>query len=284
MLFLNVFCNERLKIACLGNRNHHSKIILIIHQASPMESKKTKRIIEGFEADFESISNDFVTDSPELRLEKFFEVWRSKKIDKIFANRFDPRELLESISELNKRLVSILNGKEGQNSETRTVALYFLLCLYVKQPERFRQKIRLTIGDSLQLQNLCQGEKQLRCHSDAQFAWNHLRRLRAIDFVEARLMYGPSMLSHRGSNLSANPDLLSTADDVHRESLDFIDNKIEPALVELQSLNYNYERVKELLELDQTIDATVEFESNGSVTELLDKAKTLVDEYKSDSI
>lgn len=245
-----------------------------------MEHKRPKKIIEGFETDFDEINRGFNSYDTDQKLEHFLTFWKEKKIDLLFANRFDPRELLDSICELNRRLVSILVGDQDHDNQARLTALYFILCLYVKQPERFSQKIRLTINDVVKIQRFCEQETQSRSHSDALFAWTHLRQLEAIDFVEERLIYGPSMLSKRGFESADGTESLPTINDAYRESLRFIEERLDPAMAELQSINSNYEKVRELLDLNGVSDATVELESKGNVGELLREATDLIDEYK----
>lgn len=250
-----------------------------------MESNRPKKIIEGFENDFTQITSEFSRQSPSLRLDDFFRLWSEMRMDLIFANRYDPRELLESILELNKRLVSIVTNYLAQDLESRTVSLYFLLCLFEKQPKRLRQRIRLTPDDAVSIQGTCQQVKQLKFHSDASFAWYHLRKARAIDFVEERLIYGPSMLTHRGAREveESHPNQIDPVIESRRDSIKFIENKIEPTIAEFESVYTNYEKIKDMLKLNDINDTTVEFESQGDIRGFLDQAKTLIEDYKAET-
>lgn len=242
---------------------------------------RCKNILEGFQEDFETIKNEFVASSKNLRLEDFFSYWRNARMDCLFANRFDPRELLESIKEMNKKLVAVVTD-DTLNLQTRLVALYFLFCVAAKQPNRFRRKIRLTCHDAIELQKLCIEVKQQNSHEDAKFCWQNLRIRDAIDFVEERVAYGPSML--RSRRYQVDEEETSSMEPITAEQKntgDFIENKLEPAIKDLDSLSAQYRQIKDILRLSEVSGATVDLiDSETSFTGYLDQAKDLLRDYK----
>lgn len=249
-----------------------------------METSKPKQIIEGFDEDFGHIVERLTRSSPSVRLNDFFKYWTDNHLDCLFANRFDPRELLEAVTEMNKRLVDALIDS-SKAVEHRLIALYFILCLYLKQPERYRRKIRLTCDDVTDIQALCAMVEQAKGHKDANFSWHKLRQTDSIDFVEERQIYGPSMLIGRGvpsDNQTIVPRPSDPLTNFRNNSVAFIEDKVEPAINELVSVCKHYERVKEELGLSNVSDATVDIESTGSVADHLQQAHDLVQEFKSD--
>lgn len=244
-----------------------------------MDEKAPKNIIQGFGKDFEEISEDFKLLSPDLNLKEFFTYWTDKSLDCIFANRFDPRELLESISEINRFLVKVIVDSSDQDDSKKLVALFFMLCLSVKQPVRLRRKIRFNCDDIILVEKLCNGNHQ------ATFAWNELKSMQAVDFVEDRTIYGPSMLNNRGSKrgLEEETTNLDLMDQERRDGLKFLENKIEPILKDLDSMCEPYEQMKSSLKLDEYSDSTVELISNGSMREFINEAKQILYEFKSGS-
>lgn len=246
----------------------------------------SKHIIEGFNEDLNLIRNEYSHQSGDLRLQEFLNYWRSSHMDCLFANRFDPRELLETITELNKRLVPILANKSNDLT-SRVVALYLLLCLFVKQPERMRRKIRLTCEDALSVTQLCELVQHEYSHDDTKFAWKQLRQLEAIDFVEERIIFGPSLLLQRHSRANtsgADSEEFHTLADPLQEALAdtrcFIEQKISPAMSELDRMCSSYDQLREMLKLSEFCDATVEIQSNGTPRDQVERAKSLLSEYK----
>lgn len=238
-----------------------------------------KGIIEGFSDDFETIKNEFSQSSPDLRLQDFFTFWRSSHLDCLFANRFDPRELLESIVAINEELVALITD-QFKDSITRIIALYMLLCISAKQPSRFRRKIRLTCYDAIRIQDLCNESKLARAHNDVEFCWYKLRKMEAIDFVEERQVYGPSMLKNRkrrtgNDSLSKNQNELA-----HRDTSEFLNSRLEPAFDELDVITDRYSQLRDTLELDTVQGATDGLESGTSVRDLLYHAKSLLRDFK----
>lgn len=262
---------------------------LILHQISPspfvcitflvMDVKIPKNIIQGFGRDFEEISEDFKVLSPDLNLKEFFTYWTDKSLDCIFANRFDPRELLESISEINRFLVEVIVDSSDQDDSKKLVALFFILCLCVKQPVRLRRKIRCNCDDIISLGKLCTRNHQ------AMFAWNELKSMQVVDVVEDRTIYGPSMLNNRGSKrgLERETTNLDSMAEEKQDGLNFLENKIEPILKDIDSMCGPYEQMKLSLKLDEYADSTVELVSNGSMSEFIDEAKQILYEFKSES-
>lgn len=249
-----------------------------------MDSNQTKGIIEGFENDFNEIVEEFSKNASDLKLTEFFEYWTEKSIDCIFANRFDPRELVEAISEMNNLLVHILTDSSNESKASHIVALYFLLCLFVKQPKRFQSKIRLTCDDIIRVESLTCEAQESYPNSDISFVWNKLKSIKAIDIVEERVIYGPSMLTCRG--VKYVPDSISLQQQQskakdHKDSTIFLENEIEPSLLRIESIYTPYEQIKKSLNLDDYHDPTVEIVTNGTIGELLDQVKKSLDNFKS---
>ena len=203
-------------------------------------------------------------------------------MDCLLANRFDPRELLEAISEMNRHLVQILVDSSNQCPAHRVIVLYFLLCLYEKQPRRLARKIRLTCEDALSLDDLCNEMRASKGHEDSHFAWQRLKKDGAIEFVEERLVYGPSMLRNRNqavyASITSQPDPIKS---FKQESISLIDNIIEPSLEELSSLCSNYESLTHVLDGNEQRDVALELEERKPLPEFLDRAKLILEQYKS---
>lgn len=248
-----------------------------------MDSRVTKEIVEGFENDFFDIVENFTQKSPDLKLVSFLDYWNVNNIDCLFANRYDPRELLEAISDMNTLLVQTLTDPSNQRDEVRITALYFLLCLHVKQPCRLRRKIRLTCGDLIFIQNLTQNMSPQVPISDVMFVWKRLKEMQAIDYVETRIIYGPSLLTNKGAKRDLESDIFQQSEIIEeqREAREFIQNKIEPELVEMETLYAHYEQIKESLRIDSYQNpANVDMGKNGSLKEFIDKAKAVVEQIK----
>lgn len=244
------------------------------------DTYKQRYIIDGFSEDFQQIKEEFPSCSKDLRLEDFFVYWRKSYMDCIFANRFDPRELLESIDEINRKLVSVITN-DLMNCEAKLVALYILICLSAKQPHRLRRQIRLTCDDALKVQRLSDEVAQSRGHDDARFCWFHLRNTDAIDFVQEKLIFGPSMLTrrshHQDEEAASSNDPIPNA---QNDTKEFLEDKFEPVMRDLEQLCDQYKQIKDILELDDAHDATVELDSKGSSTDYVEQAKSLLRDYK----
>lgn len=235
-----------------------------------MDTNHTKGIIEGFEEDFPNIVDKFSKTCPELGISNFMKFW-SNELDCIFANRFDPRELLEAIQALNDYLIDLITNKDVEH-HTKTIALYFILCMYVKQPERLRRKIRVDHVGIMSLNRLSSSATCQNLASDIKFVWKMLRRLKAIDFVEERCIYGPSML--RGARKNSQRTESQRVDD---DTTEFIDTKLEPELMEILNLSTPYAEMKSSLQLDNVIDAP----RSENIKSLLDQANALLFQFKS---
>lgn len=256
-----------------------------------MESTRSKGLIEGFDADFKSIVNEFKDSSLDLKLQDFLKVWDAKRLDLLFANRFDPRELIESIREINHYLVDKLIDTNSQDDLSRKVALYFLLCQFVKQPESLRRKIRMRCEDALYLETKCTNDWQQ--DDDIGFAWRYLRFVDAIDFVEERVFYGPSMLTSRKWRKVAEQEKskLNLGEEEKRDTYEFLESKIEPDLQEIESYLSQYDYLKSQLNIESDTISKIESEAMGSVEveaptssgssvkECLTQARDLLSEY-----
>lgn len=250
-----------------------------------MEPLKTKNIIDGFGEDLKLVVSLYGSEAysnctsshKECRLKDFFRFWNENHMDCIFANRFDPRELLEAITEMNKTLVAIFSDAR-QHELNKIVAIYFLLCLYVKQPVRLRRTVRLTCDQIIQLQKLPQDLSCAGFEADVKFVLDYLKSSGAIDIVEESVIYGPSMLINRGVRKANDLQDCEAALSSSREHdfTNFIHSRIDPLISELDSANVPYKETKNLLKLDEHRDPTLEFESNESIDDLLNQAKALL--------
>lgn len=225
------------------------------------QNSTTKNIIEGFEDDLSSIVDDFAREHPDLKLIKFFEFWDIKHMDCIFANRFDPRELLESISQMNQVLVDELI--QYKSDRRWLVSFYILFCLNVKQHDRLRTKIRITLEDAIRIEN-----DFIPLHKDAKFAWNYLKSTRAIDFVEDKPMYGPGILRKSGFKTMFNPAELINLKQDHKT---FIENRLDPTLRDIDGIIEPYLELRNNLKLGHSSD-------NRLIQDLFNEAKTLLSE------
>lgn len=243
-----------------------------------MDIHHPKTIIEGFRDDFDHIVEDFPRTSPTLELKDFFQYWSNNHLDCIFANRFDPRELYEAITEMNQVLVQIVTDSHTQTDNSRVIGLYFLLCLYVKQPTRLRRKIRLTCQDSILIQHFSDKLPDLK---GLNFVWKQLRAQQAIVFVEERVIYGPSLLVTKGARKLSNLNSSNHSTSYSKErTVEFLTSRIEPVIGDLECTNASYERIKDALKLDDYQDPTVEIQTNGTVQEFLEHAKALIHGFK----
>lgn len=249
--------------------------------AIDMASNKndTKGIIDGFDEDFIEIIDRFRSKA-DSGIADFFDIWDELSLDYIFANRYDPRELIDAISEINKRLVLTLVGLKTQDPHHRIVAIYFLLCLYAKQPSNMKQKIRMTCDDATSVQEFCSQTCGPQLGKDVRFAWRYMLENGAIDLVEQRAILGPSMLSFKGLKKDQLNDANTTEKLLgdRQESLDFIENKLEPHLEQLENLSANYAYIKSALAIDKAPGLS---SSDKNITEIVTDAKSTVDGYKS---
>lgn len=157
-----------------------------------MELVKPKGLIDGFDEDLLRISQEFAEISTNLQLLDFFKYWKDNILDLIFVNRYDPRELLEAIAEMNKLLVSKLDSEIGNNQWA--VALYMLLCIYMKQPQSVSLPIRMTMDEFLKV------EKSIYAKTgDLIYAWKCLKNMNAIHIAEEKALYGPQLLKKGGN-------------------------------------------------------------------------------------
>lgn len=248
-----------------------------------MDSRVTKDVIEGFELDFNDIVDDFSSTHQDLEFTNFLKYWNEKHFDCLFANRYDPRELLEAISDMNIKLVQTLTDSSSQRDEEKIIALYFLLCLYVKQPHRLRRKIRLTCSDLIFIQNFTRDESLRGPKQDIRFVWKSLRAMQAIDYVESRIMFGPSLLTNRGGKRELEFDICqqSEANEEYQEACEFIRNKIDPELSEMEMLCNSYEQIRDSLNIDNYQDSSSveQLNSTGTFRDFIDKARALTEQF-----
>lgn len=257
--------------------------------------RRVKNIIDGFDIDFDRMVSEFPKKSPTFRLQEFFEFWKDKKFDCIFANRVDPRELLESIKELNFFLVSLLEQKiESPDCTDATVivTLYFLLCLYSKQPERFKTKIRMTIPTAIRIDKFVHDYKTRNAEDfskDVDYVWKKLRAIRSIEFVEELQIYGPSMIASRNAGSNVTKPTTSTGarslrQDSKKTTSSFLRNDFKMTFDKLDQLSEMYNTTKEKLDLDSyhydIIDETEKVEQvKVPLKDCLSQIKSLVDNY-----
>lgn len=244
-----------------------------------MESNKPKGIIDGFDHDFNQICHEYSSSYPNLGLTEFFNYWISKKLDLLFVNRYDPRELLESISEMNKYLVSRLMNDNGATNYW-LVAIYMMLCIFVKQPQRLKRKFRMKMEDLIYVEKLIEAKKTLFQDScGPTFAWKCLKNLDAIELVEERNICGPQILKKGGNKEYHDYDELATRTDplvtIKKDSKVFLETKIEPSLLEIESLLAPYESIKKSLQLDPSGNDPI-------TTSYIKQAKELIEKFKAD--
>lgn len=248
-----------------------------------MAEGSVRSIIDGFEEDLENIFND-VRQQEDPCLEFFLDYWESNHFDCIFANRYDPRELLEAISYMNQKLIEY--AVDHRRAEVdRFTALFFLLCLSIKQPSNLRRRVRLTCKDTLEIDKLCReaDPKLERLKTDAVFVWMYLMQISAIDFVEERSVFGPSMLVNKGKKKPYGSfDESNEAIDEERVETKFLEEKIYNNLAELEGILPQYELIRESLNLDNYNDITVDLKSDGTLREHLNTAKSLLNVFRSE--
>lgn len=242
-----------------------------------MSNTNPKRIIEGFEQDFSSVVENFVSFSPQLELMKFYEFWNNERLDYLFANRYDPRELVEAITHMNENLVDKLTNTTNQDT-SRIVALYFIFCLYSKQPAHIQRKVRLTCRDAVVIQDFVKNGQEVM-YRNSRFVWNQMKTKQFINLVEERKIYGPSMLKKQDANLLANSKEFTTQIS-HNESIKFFDEHITYHLNEVESMLEHYNELKGKLELDGISDPTVEINSTGTLTEFISQAKDMLANFR----
>lgn len=249
-----------------------------------MTTKATKGIIDGFEEDFERVVMDMQSQQ-DVSLSTFLKYWTSQHMDCLFTNRFDPRELLEAITHLNNKLLSYLTDL-NRNECDRILALFFLLCVSLKQPAGFKKRIRITCEDALLIEDLCclKDSNVSKLKSDANFVWRHLRQTNAIDFVEERHIYGPSMLISRGvrSRTDISDKYKDLIDSKRNEQISFIEDKLESDLAEVEEIYSSYDQMRRDLELDAYNDSSVDVQSDGSLGEYISQARALINSFRSD--
>lgn len=212
-------------------------------------------IIEGFETDFNVISDEFPRLYPNVKLSEWFRYWRTKSMNLIFANRLDPRDLLEAITAMNDYLINVLA------SDKWLVALYFLLSISILQPERMKQKIRLSFEDFISLEDRIRHQDVNA--RDVAFVWKYLRNKQAIDIVESRDLYGPQTLKSlksftRPSSKSDQPS--DPAQVARSDAISFLEQKLEPAMQEIIGILEPYEALKSSLGLvcDTSINRSIQ--------------------------
>ena len=140
----------------------------------------------------------------------------------------------------------------------------------------------MTCQDAVLIQKLCDEVGHSKGHDDAKFCWFHLRHSKAIDFVEDRRIFGPSMLTSRGhSNRDDDSTTLEDPLEVARkDTIGFLKDKLDPVVRDIDQLSEQYKEIRQILKLDEAYDATVELESRGPLTDFLDQAKSLLRDYK----
>lgn len=201
-----------------------------------------KHIIEGFSDDVKAFAEKFPSRYPQRRLADFLKFWDEEHMDCLFANRFDPRELIEAISEMNQYLTELLVSPDGD--AVKLIAIYLLLCIYIVQPERFRCKFRWTCQDLITIESWSNSQDN---HS-INLALKQLKALEAFELVEERKIYGPSMI-RRGFN--GNPPracgVASECEREREETIEFLASKIEPIMAELRNIHELYDNFRQVI-------------------------------------
>lgn len=246
-----------------------------------MADGSSRDIIEGFEEDLDNIIRD-VLQFEDPGLESFMNYWTVHHIDCIFANRYDPRELLEAITYMNLKLVDYIIDKT-RTEERRILALFFLLCLSLKQPINLRRKVRLTCDATLEIDRLCRTSNAQPCRlrMEAPFVWNHLKNMTALNFTEEKFVLGPSMLINKGKKRPMGESCLDHGSgDDGDEEIRFLNEKLGDSLATIEAVLPQYEQIRESLKLDSYNDATVDLKSEGTLREHLDHARALLTRHK----
>lgn len=230
-----------------------------------------KGIIDGFDEDFNSLVSQFPESYPNVRLTEFLNYWNENHFDYLFANRFDPRELLESLDQINQFLVNVL--LEHPDTNSWLLSLYFILCIRVKQHSRVKCRIRLRLEDAILIEKLI-SSLETSNKSDAQFAWTYLKRNDAIDFVEERNIFGPHILRKGGVKDYCDIAKLAEFND---ESVKFAESYLDPLLQGIESIIEPYEELKRSLKLSKDYENL----DGKSMKDLLKEAKDFVEKFKS---
>lgn len=243
-----------------------------------MNPTHPKKIIAGFNETLETIINKFSEHSAKLLLSDFLDFWDAHHMDCLLANRYDPRELIEAITEMFRCLVIKATDQSVKELKDRIIVLYFLLCLFTKQPALFRRKIRLTCMDAVYFHKLCEKATLLYGHDDCRSAWNELLDREAIYISHERLVHGFSMLNNRWQS-SQDPNAVSTSDqELDIDSISFI-SKIQSKIEDLNRASRQYEIIRQGAKLDQHVEANMEIPPMRSLDELTNRAKEILDQY-----
>lgn len=246
-----------------------------------MSSKKLKHIIERFSEDIESIAERFSSKYPLCQLVDFLELWEEEHMDCLFANRFDPRELIEAISEMYTCLTDVLVS-HAQDA-IKTTALYMLLCIYVKQPERFRSKFRWTCQDLIGIESWCNTVEEKYNNLDPKRALKQFKALNAFDLVEERKIFGPSMIRRSAKDPRERPASQVTCplEEERKDTMEFFETKLEPSLVGLRNIYAQYDQFRQALELSNYREIGERTDTNTNAGVYLDQAANSLAEFKS---
>lgn len=204
-----------------------------------------KHIIDGFSEDLQRLASKFGENFTDHKLVDFLKLWDEEHLDCLFANRFDPRELIEAISEINIHLTQVLVSTASDNV-LKTVAIYLLLCIHIKQPERFRCKFRWTCLDLTTIESWC---NSIVDNPDSRRALRQLKALKAFDLVEEHSIYGPSLVRKKGAPKQIRSSPLT---EDRKETLEYIESRIEPTLSELRQIHAGYDQFRQALQLTGT--------------------------------
>lgn len=243
--------------------------------------KEPKHIIEGFSDDLVTVAEKFAARHPECELLGFLNFWDDEHLDCLFANRFDPRELIEAISEMNSNLTDTLLAPHHQDM-IKIVAIYLLLCIYMRQPERFRCKLRWTCQDLISIETWCNTMVDKSNNPHPRQALGQLKAFRAFDLVEERKMYGPSLIRRGAKDLEEKSNHCSSpVTEELRETMEFLECKIEPSLSEMANIHAQYDAFRQALQLSNYKEFGEQTSTDTSPGLYLKRAINSVAEFKS---
>lgn len=172
-------------------------------------------------------------------------------------NRLDYRELFEFLEEICSILTEELSL--GNNAVDRQiVAIYLLLCLYLKQPTNLRQQIRMTSENIICMRNLLKDDSVIN-RDDLKYTIGQFYSLNAIKFVQSNIIYGPSLVTkknviqtykNRHSTRRTNRNIESSNEGTSKDRTpeqaitDNLKYEISPTLDQMESLLSTYIEVR----------------------------------------
>lgn len=158
----------------------------------------TISIIAGIDEDLEatmfSAFQEFEKEAGP-RFSAFTKVWKESCFGCIFNGRESYRDLYEFTEEILDRVKQstrpVYQNRE-RNSLLRYAGLYMMYALFFKQPCRPRVKLRLTLEEMKELQDLAE-QARVENHWDVVYAWSKLFNQHAFHFTALPTQMGLEM-------------------------------------------------------------------------------------------